>query len=296
LSVFYDSLLQALDDVQQGRPATAPRVPLHGTLARVVKARWPWAALARLAWYRYFKRLRTVPFDHPAPVPMAERRWSGPFRTVEPDALAALIDRCRAPGLTVSHALSAATLLEIADRVKVREGLRPFDVSLSTSLDLRRSGEFKGLNPRQMGLMVTVVQTYYRPRASDDVWSLAQRVKTAIDAVKARNEHRDFSLAPNLFSPRLASWLVNQNQGRPPESALLVSNFGRLDDLEHGAFSARRIFFTAGQAAFGATLLLAAGTLRGRMFVHLGHPSPAISDATGAALMDGVLERMRRSP
>jgi hypothetical protein len=65
-----------------------------------------------------------------------------------------------------------------------------------------------------------------------------------------------------------------------------------MDDLQHGPFSAQRIFFTAAQAAFGATLLFASGTMRGRMFIHLGHPSPAISDATGAAVIDGVLARI----
>lgn len=292
LSVFFDSLLKALDDVHHGRPSSQPFVPLHGALSRVVRSRWPVRALAKVAWYRYFGRLRTLPLDHEAPIPLEERGWSGPFRTIEADPLAALVERCRANGVTLGHAVSAATILEIADRVRLREQLSKFDVSLSTSLDLRRSQQFPGLNPRQMGLMVTVVQTFYRPRADDTVWSLAQRVKKELEAVKARNEHRDFALAPNLLGPRTAAWVASQNAGRPPEGALLISNFGRLDDLAHGPFMVRRIFFTAAQSVFGTTLLFASGTLRGRMFIHLGHPVPALSEATGAAVMDGVLERV----
>lgn len=291
LSVFYDSLLRALDDVRAGRPAAAAIVPLHDTLSRVVRSRWPLRAIARIVWHRYFRRLRTMPFDHQPFIPVEQRRWAGPFRTIEPEAVTALVERCRERGLTLSHVLSAATLLEVADRVRVREALAPFDLSLSTSLDLRRAG-LPGINPRQMGLMVTVVQTFYRPRANDDIWTLGARVKQAIDLLKARGEHRDFALMPNLFSPRLGAWVARQNHGRPPEGMLLVSNFGRLGDMDHGPFSAQRMFFTASQAVFGSTFLMASGTLRGRMFMHLGHPSPALSEATGASVMDGVLERM----
>lgn len=290
LSVFFDALVKALHEVHSGLPSPSEVTPLHGALSRVVRSRWPIAALARCAWYRYFRRLRTLPLDRPEHVPVEHRRWAGAFRSVAPDGVEALVERCRAHGVTLSHAVSAAAILEIADRVRLREGPRPFDVALNTSLDLRRFSE--RLNPRQMGLLVTVVQTFYRPRATDDVWSLAARVKQGIAAVKARNEHRDFALAPNLLGPRVAAWLVNQNQGRPAEGGLIVSNFGRLGDLAHGEFSARRIFFTAAQAAFGCSLLFASGTLRGNMFIHLGHPSPAISPGTGAAVVDGVLERV----
>jgi hypothetical protein len=245
----------------------------------------------RLGWQRYFGKLRHFPFDAPQ-VPPEQRRWAGPFRTVEPEAVNALVERCREKGFTLSHVLSAAMLLEIAERVRARDGARPFDLAMSTSLDLRRFGALPDPDARQMGLMVTVVQTYYRARAQDDLWTMAQRVKDSLDAVKARNEHRDFALAPNLFNPRTLKWLSNEPHGRTPEGLLLVSNFGRLEDLKHGAFSARRIFFTSAQAVFGGTFLLAVGTLHGRMFIHLGHPTPGISEATGAAVLDAALRRM----
>lgn len=291
LAIFFRSLLAALDDAHRGANSRPEPIALHAPLTRAVGARWPLRAMARMGWHRCSRRLRAMPLDSAAPVALTDRRWSGPFEALGPDAVRAIVERSRAEQVTLGHAISAAMLLEVADRVRLREGPRGFDLTLNTSLDLRRY-EPKRLDCQQMGLGVAVVETRYRPRATDDVWSLARRVKGEVDAVKTRGEHRDFALLPQLIGPRIARWVSGRNEGRPAAGALVISNFGRLGTLRSGAFSGKRIFFTAAQPSLGATLLFASCTLDDTMYVHLGHPSPALSEETGRAVLDGILQRV----
>jgi hypothetical protein len=290
-SLLFRGLLEAMCEAfEDSEAAPRPLVPLSGALSRLVGSRWPVRGLLRVAWNRTFGRLHGLPLEPPTQA-ADERRWCGAFRELSKEATQAIVSRCRAEGLTLGNALSAALLLEVGDRVR-RQGARDgFRLALTTTLDLRRSvGD--GTHGEQMGMLVGAVHTYYRPDAAADAWTLGREVKAGLAAAIARDEHRDFVKVYDLMGPRVARWMAGQNQGRPPESTLVVSNFGQLDDLERGPFKARRFFITAAQSLFGATLLLACGTLDGALFVHLGYPSPSVAGATADAVVDGALARL----
>ena len=291
LVVFFDGLLTALHDLRTGKFRETQHVPIHAPLHHLAKGWWPIAGLARVGFHQLMRRIRTAPFDSEAPLPRTERQWRGSFQTVDSDTLGALAARCRREQITVGSALSAAMILELAERVREREGPGAFDVGLGTTFDLRRYQQ-QSIDARQMGMLATMVPTFYRPSPRDDVWTLGRKVRATLNKAVERNEHRDFAHLPRLVVPAAAALLARYNHGRPEAAALLISNFGRLDGLEHGAFRARRMFATAAQAAWGNTFVLGVMTVRGTMCVHLGHPWPLISDATGQEFLDRLLQRV----
>jgi hypothetical protein len=95
-----------------------------------------------------------------------------------------------------------------------------------------------------------------------------------------------------LFGARMAAWLESENEGRTRDCALLISNVGRLDGLDHGAFKAREMFVTGSMPAFGNTYILVAATVRGRMCLHLGFPTPTISADEGEGALDRIVGRL----
>lgn len=290
--LLFSGLLSAMHDVREGKSSLTPMVPVAGALAKLVRSRWPIRGLLRVGWNRYFGGLRGLPLEPSATDVAPEARgWGGVFREMSVEATQSLVSRCRAEGLTVGHVLSAAMLLEAAERVRSIEQRRRFALALLTTMDLRRF-ESLGVDTEQMGMLVSAVHTYYRPKPTATVWELGRAVKAELALAIARNEHRDFALVHNMLGPTIARSFARTNQGRPPESAFAVSNFGQLDDLGCGPFHARRFFITAAQSMLGATLMLTCGTLRGALSLHLGYPTPSVTDQTAAAVLEGALERV----
>jgi hypothetical protein len=293
VSTFFDTILQSMHRAVEGVPEITRDERMLAPLTRLVGARYPLAALARIGFYRYLRRVRTVPFDIDASHdPIAARRWNTAFRTVDPALLAQALDACRRNSVSIGAAFSAATLLETADRVRAREGDHGFDMVLCTSVDLRRSTATP-LDSRRMGLFASAVHNYFRPQCGTTVWSLAREASQRVERSIRRNEHRDLSLLQALIGPNAAAQFARENQGRPVDGALVVSNLGRVPGLEHGPFRATSLYATSAQAAWGCTLLLCLATVRGRLCVTLGYPSPALSDETAQALVDGVIARVR---
>jgi hypothetical protein len=291
LCVFFDALLENLHHSAARLRSIERRRPIVSALHRLIGARWPVVAMARIAYYRYLGRLRTMPYDAEREVPVDERRWRSRFHVLERAEVEALLSRCRIEGVTIGQALSAAMILELAERVREREPSSDFDVVLCTSIDMRRY-DTATIDPRQMGLLVTAVHSFFRPTASDTLWTLAHDVARKVRACIERDEHRDMAHLHRLLGPAAGARLVRENHGRPADGALLVSNMGRLAGFEHGPFRARAMFATAAQSAWGCTMLLSLATISGRMCLHLGHPSPFISDATGAEFFAGVIRRV----
>ncbi len=287
--VFFDELLSAMH-LDAAHRAAAPK-PIAGTAHRLVKARWPLGAMARIAWYRYLRPLASVPFDSEQKVPVTQRRWSGSFRTLEQPVVEQLLAQCRNEKVTLGTALSAATLLELAGRVRERKPGRAFDLVLCTSIDLRKFAE-PPVEPTRLGLLVSVLHSFFRPTPAHTPWSLAREVAVELKRAIDDNEHRDLSMLPALIGPTAAARFVEENHGRPKEASLLVSNLGKPDGLAHGPFRAAKFFITGSQVCWGSTLVLCISTIGGRMCIHLGHPEPVLTQASGEALLDGLLARV----
>lgn len=290
LSLFFDGVLASLHAEHTGVVPTLAKRALHAPLAQLARGNASPRSIGKVAWHLLVRRVRTVPLDAPKHVPVPDRRWAGSFRSLPPAAVESLVKRCRERDLTVGHVLSAAALLEVAARIRALKGIGAPYLSLNTSYDMRRYAPH-AVDENQMGLLATAVQTYYQARPDDSLWSLAQRVKEELATSLARQEHGNLPIAVGLLGKTTGHWLARYRHGRPAEGALVVSNFGRLEKIAHGSFAARRIYFTAAQPAFGATLLLACGTLNGSMFLHLGHPAPAIAPAVGEAMLEGIIAR-----
>jgi hypothetical protein len=288
-SLFFSGLLAHLQAEREGAPRARPEVPLSEALPKLVGARWPVAGLLRLAWERYGRGVRGLPLE-PAGANGAPRQWHSLFRELSRDQTARLLERCRAEQVTVGHALSAALLAQVAERVRSARGQARANVALTTTMDMRRHAG--GDHAHCMGMLVGAMHTYYQTAHGDSVWALARAVKAELAGAIARDEHRDFIRLYDLLGPAAARWLAGQNQGRPPESNLVVSNFGQLDDFGRGAFRARRFFITAAQSLFGAALLLACGTLDGALQLHLGYAHPSVADDTALAVLEAALAEL----
>ncbi len=143
-----------------------------------------------------------------------------------------------------------------------------------------------------MGLMSTAVHSFFPIRGRPQLWKIAHEAKRQLLQAFERSEHQDMPQVHRLFGQRLAAMLEGENSGRTRDCALLLSNIGRLENLTHGPFSADALFATASQPSFGNTYLLVVTTVRGRMCVHLGFATPAISEAEGEAALDAILERL----
>ncbi len=287
LSFFFDLVLAAMSRMGHGvlgvvddrypRPMPPPMHVLAGS-------RWPTRAMARIGAQRLLGGLATGPF---VPADPQDRRWYSAFRTYEPDIVARLLDRCRREQVTLTHALSASATLELAGRVRRRQD---FTVALCTSVDLRRL--VPGIPQGEMGLLSSAVHSFFPIRGGEQLWPLAGSAKAQLTRAFRRDEHRDMARVHTLFGARMAAWLESENEGRTRDCALLISNVGRLDSLDHGAFKAREMFVTGSMPAFGNTYILVAATVRGRMCLHLGFPTPTISADEGEGALDRIVGRL----
>jgi hypothetical protein len=261
-----------------------PIRPMAPAMHRAAASRWPARALVRIGAQRLFGMLETGPLVAAEP---RARRWYSAFRTYEPDHVARMLARCRAKGLTLTNALSASATLELSARVRPS---KRFTVALCTSVDLRRL--ISGAEPHPMGLLSSAVHSFFPISGGEQLWPLATEARRQLTRAFARNEHRDMPLVHTMFGPWLAARLESENEGRTPDCALLVSNVGRLSELSHGPFRAETMFVTGTQAAFGNTYILVAATVRGRMCMHLGFPTPTISVDEGETALDRIVSRL----
>lgn len=284
LSFFFDRLLETMARTAQGVLEIPPSRPICPPMHLMARSRWPARAMARIGAQRLLGSLQTGKF---APAEPRERRWYSAFRTYQPEAVARLLARCRAEGVTLTHALSASATIELAGRVRSAD---PFTVALCTSVDLRRL--IPHIEPRQMGLLSSAVHSFFPIRGQEKLWALAAHAKAQLDRAFRREEHRDMARVHTLFGARMAAWLESENEGRTRDCSLLISNVGRLDYLDHGAFKARGMFVTGSMPAFGNTYILVACTVRGRLCVHLGFPTPTISAEEGEGALDRIIDRL----
>lgn len=282
LAVFFDRVLESMFRAAQGISEIGPSRPICPPVHELVRSRWPLRAVARISAQRLFGNLQFGPVN-PAP----QRRWYCAMRTLERDAVSAMIERCRSNGVTLTNAFSAAATLELAARVKSEQ---PFGVALVTSVDLRRM--VPGIDTRQMGLLASGVHSFFSIRGGENLWKMAGEARRQLERAISRQEHRDMPHFHRMFGSRLASWLASKDEGRAGDCALLVSNAGRVEGLEHGPFRAETLFMTGSQAAFGNTFFLVAATVHGRMCLHLGFPTPTISVDEGEATVDRILARL----
>lgn len=284
LSFFFDRVLETMSRTAQGVLEISQTRPMAPPMHVLARSSWPARAMARIGAQRLFGSLATGSF---VPAEPSERRWYSAFRTYEPDAVARMLDRCRAEQVTLTHALSASATLELAGRVKARS---PFTVALCTSVDLRRL--MPGIDPHQLGLLSSAVHSFFPIRGGEALWPLAGHARAQLDRAFRRGEHRDMPQVHTLFGARMAAWLESENQGRTRDCALLISNVGRLDRLDHGAFRARTMFVTGSMPAFGNTYILVAATVAGRLCLHLGFPTPTISADEGETALDRIIDRL----
>ncbi len=281
LSFFFDRVLETMSRTAQGvfeiGPSRAMAAPMHV----LAGSRWPARALARIGMQRLFGQLQTGPLVEAEP---RTRRWYSAFRTYEGPTVQKLLTKCREQGLTLTHALSASATLELAGRVQSRS---PFTVALCTSVDLRRL--VPGIDPHQMGLLSSAVHSFFPIEGGEKLWTLAEHARAQLQRAFKRNEHRDMAIMHTLLGARTAAWLESENEGRTRDCAVLVSNVGRLDNLDHGLFRAKTMFVTGSMPAFGNTYILVAATVRGRLCVHLGFPTPTISAEEGEGALDRIV-------
>jgi hypothetical protein len=284
LSFFFDRLLETMSRTAQGVLEIPPSRQMTPPMHVLARSRWPARAMARIAAHKFFGALETGPMVAAEP---SARRWYSAFRTYEPAHVEKLLERCRAEGVTLTHALSASATLEIAGRIKHNQ---PFTVGLCTSIDLRRL--LPGIQPRTMGLLSSAVHSFFPVRGGEKLWPLAGHAKGQLERAFRRAEHRDMPQVHRLIGSRLAAVLESENEGRTRDCSLLISNVGRLDTLDHGVFAAWSMFVTGSMPAFGNTYILVAATVRGRLCVHLGFPTPTLSVEEGEGAIDRLIERL----
>lgn len=225
---------------------------------------------------------------------MDSRRWHTTFRIVEKNILDNLLKRCRKESISLSNAFSAAFLLEAAEHIRQYE-LKPFNLALCTTVDLRTHCRQKSLSPL-MGSMFSALHSFYRPKTTQTLWQVARTVAKKIMRSKYRREDRNLSLLQKLISPKVFAKYAKLNQGRPPNAALVITNIGRInlpDDF--GPFRPRTAFATAAQAVWGATLFLGLATIQDRLCISLGYPFPSINHPLAEKFLDGIMERLELS-
>jgi hypothetical protein len=281
---FYDQVLQSMARSSSGVLELRPSGPIAipPPLHRFVGSRWPKRALWRIGAHRLFGGLTTGPLVAAEP---RARRWAAAFRTYEPDETQALLKRCRENGLTLTHALSASATLELQRRV----GKKRFTAALCTSVDLRR---LRPEVPDVMGQLSSAVHSFFPMSGGETLWPLAAEAKRQLGQALQYDEHRDMPLMHTLLGPRLAAHLESENEGRTRDCTLLLSNAGRLGELTYGAFRAQSVFFTGSQPAFGSMYLLVAASVRDRLCLHLGFPTPTLSIDEGESALDRIVERL----
>ena len=166
----------------------------------------------------------------------AERRIRVVPFTVSKAKARALLEACRAHGVTMQGALGAAQLLAVNDEFAAA---RSRNLALNSLADLR--GLLGGnLTQQDLGLYIATVTTVHAIPAEPDFWALAADVRNQLKAVLDSGDanlvhtiHREGALyPPNEVGARMVQGLV----GLAPPSSMLT-NVGRFDPvaLAHGA-------------------------------------------------------------
>jgi hypothetical protein len=284
LSYFFDRLLKTMARMESGVPEIGPARSILPPMNQLVRSRVPLRALMRIGANRVFGRLATGPLTPSEP---EERRWYTALRACPPDVMQRLLGRCRADGLTITHALSASATMELSRRVK---SSRAHGVALCTTVDLRPL--IPGLEPQRLGLLSTAIHSFFPLSGGEKVWTLAGEARRQLARAINRNEPRDMPLMHTLLGPQVSAWIERENEGRPRDCAVLISNRGRVDGLDHPPFRARTLFMTGSQAAFGSTYHLVAATVGSTLCLHLGFATPTISVDEGEAALDRIISRL----
>lgn len=284
-----DLLLQVMHYLSEEKEHTLPFQPMTPATHRFVEAHWPIIALARIGYYRHFRRLRTIALD-PRNDDLANRRWHSVFKTLENEVVEELLARCRLQSVKLGNAFSAALIVETAEHIRQYEK-KPFDLALSTTFDLRHFNKDKK-PPPSVGTLLSAIPSFFRPAENDTLWDVARNAAHQLHRSILWEENRHLSLLQNLISTKMAALQIHHNQGRPPIGALVLSNLGRFSHFEHGPFRAATIQATAAQAAWGCTLFLGLVTIRGRLCITLSYPYPSVSNETAQSILDGIILRL----
>lgn len=289
LRILFATLMQSIHQVYEGINKPTIIQPIHPPIHRLVNAKYPLMTFGRLGFYRYLRRLRTIPFDSLGELPES-RRWHSTFKTLENDAVEKFLKRCRQESVKVGNAFSASLLLEVANYIRKFDS-KPFDLALSMPIDLRHS--LKESSPFSLlGALFSPIFLFFRPNLNQSLWELARKIEVKLLRSLFFREHINLSSLQVLIGPKTAAWIASKNQGRAAEGAFYVNNIGRLNETEFGPFKATAAYATASQALWGCTLFLGFVTIGGRLCITLGYPFPSVSDVTADHILDGIVHRL----
>lgn len=297
-------LLRACAQAAAGQAPALPPLPPTVPLDRAI----PPSALGlrglrngfRFLWQELWLGLRhgrpfKVRRDDPAPTPAYARRARVLPRTFEPPEAERLAARARAEGTTVHGALSAALILGVLADAGLDEGR----VAFGSPANVRQQ-----LSPpvgEDLGFYVSMVAFRAAVRSDMAFWDLARAVRREAEKDLARSAQLSLlTLMSRLLGPlagigKLEPRAMIDRFERNVVTTTGLTNLGRLAiETAYPPFALERCFFAVSPSALG-DFVATSTSVQGRIEWIFVWPEPVMTEAHATALVDDIVERVRRA-
>ncbi|ACU38436.1 SDR family NAD(P)-dependent oxidoreductase [Actinosynnema mirum] len=223
-------------------------------------------------------------------VPPTRRRTRLLHRELDPATLTRLVDRCRAEGVTVHGALTAALALAVADEGGTRTARR---VTIGSPVDFR-ADLVPPVDPLDAGAYVATVPSHVRVEPGD-LWRTARGAQR--DLRRRRRLHHHLALVSLLrfISPRSVegSAGVVAMIDRSGPGNVCLSNLGRLDFPDRaGTCALSGAQFAAGISVSGY-LVAAVSTSHSALHWNFTHVADAVDHRRAERLADRAVGALR---
>ncbi|GAA1284190.1 SDR family NAD(P)-dependent oxidoreductase [Saccharothrix xinjiangensis] len=224
------------------------------------------------------------------PVPPGRRRTRLLHRELDPATLTRLVDRCRAEGVTVHSALTAALALALAGEDAAGT---PRAVTIGSPVDFR-ADLVPPVDPRDVGAYVATVPSHVRVEP-DDLWATARGAQR--DLRRRRRYHHHLALVSLLrfVSPRSVggSARVVAMIDRSGPGNVCLSNVGRFDFPDRvGECALSGAQFVAGISVSGY-FVAAVNTSHSALHWNFTHVAGAVDRRRAERLADRAVAALR---
>lgn len=248
-----------------------------------------------------------------------QRKSSVQFRSLSPSVTSALLSQCRANGVSVTNALTAAITLTVTDFVgDGSKGRRKRNYKILQSLDMRRFGQQldKGETVACMAGSMDLMHGPLQDRAGERVrtgkdkelvWTLAkegkEQTKEFIDKGGPEQAVRVFDFAMTIADLNNLVYLTAQSKdtkGRAYSAGIAnigvfesQSAFGNKGDTlksKHGRYQVEDMFFASSQVQSGCLYQVSCMTVDGKLELTFHPVSPIVNEETSRKFADASVE------
>ncbi len=215
-------------------------------------------------------------------VPIELRSCGMTQQCLEKELTRKLVTLSHQENTTVHGALCAATLITVANKIRMGKS-RSINLSCRSYIDLRRRIE-PAIDHNNMGFLASFLTSFHTIKQQLSFWNLARDVTKQIELGLKRKD----MFKPLILFRKIVEFYVE----RPDEALITVSitNVGKVNiQKNYGNFEVEEISFVPSISIFGRSVTVAVTTFEEKMLLNFIVSKPSISQETMESLANDVI-------